>query len=123
MRLNIQLFGGRGASSSGRSVSSGGYTSFESLTSKRENMKYNLTFGTGVDMAEKVGSGMSSITSHKLKDLGKITKNINETVIQSQQGSFDKRISQMKNLGFKVISQTKPSENKTDIRLAYLRRG
>lgn len=119
MRLNIQLFGGRGASSS----TGGGYTSFESLTNRRENMKYNLTFGTGVDMTEKSGNSISSITSYKLKDLGRITKNINETVIQSQQGSFDKRISQMKDLGFKVISQTKPSKNKTDIRLAYLRRG
>ena len=118
IKLNIQQFGGRGASSS----KSGGYTSFESLTNKRENMKYNLTFGTGVDMSEKSGNGMSSITSYKLKDLERITKNINETVIQSQQGSFDKRILQMQDLGFKVISQTKPSNNKTDIRLAYLRR-
>lgn len=115
MKLNIQLFGGRGASSSSSS-------SFDKLISKRENLKYSVTFGTGIDIGERNGK-LSSITSYKIGQLESAMKNIDETVIQVQQGSYDKRINQLKDIGFKVISKTTPDNNdKTTIVLAHIRR-
>ena len=118
LKLNIQLFGGRGSSSN----IAGGYSSFSNLVKKREQTKYNLTFGTGIDLSERINQKTTSISSYKMKDLDRITNGINEAVVQVQQGSFEKRLSQLKDLGFKVISKTKPSNNKTDIMLAYIKK-
>lgn len=104
------------------SSSSRGYSSFENLVNKREKMKYSLTFGTGVDVSNRINSKTTSISSYKIGDLGKATSNIKETVAQVQKGSLDKRINQLKELGFRVVSQTKPGNEKTDPVLVYLRR-
>lgn len=118
MKLNIQMFGGRGASSSNSGISS-----FENLINKRENMKYSITFGTGIDVSERLNNNMTSITSYKIKDLDRVMTNIDETVIQVQQGSADKRIEQLNNVGFKVISKTKPDDNsKTSTVLVHIKR-
>lgn len=108
--------------SRGSKSSSAGYSSFESLIKKREGFKNNITFGTGVDISNKVGNKISSLTSYKISDLGKATSNIKEAIVQVQQGSASKRISQLTDLGFKVVSSTKPGKNKTDIVLVHVRR-
>lgn len=118
MKLNMQRFGSRGASSSNNSISS-----FESLVNKRENMKYSISFGTGIDVSERLNNNMTSRTSYKIKDLDRVMANIDETVVEVQQGSADKRIKQLNNVGFKVISKTKPDDNsKTSIVLVHIKR-
>ena len=117
MKLNIQFFGGRGASSSNTT------SSFESLIRKRENMQYSVTFGTGIDVSRRLSNNMTSMSSYKLKDLENVMANIDETVIQVQQGSANKRLQQLKDIGYDVVSQYKPSDNdKTSLVLAHIRR-
>lgn len=118
MKLDIQLFGGRGASSSNKGISS-----FESLVNKRNNMKYSVTFGTGIDISERINDKTTSISSYRIGQLENVMRDINETIIQVQQGNFDKRIKQLNDIGFNVISRTKPDDNeKTSIILAHVKR-
>ena len=91
MKLNLQLFGSRGANS-------GSTKPFKTLINKRETLKYGVTFGTGIDISERNGK-LSSITSYKIGQLKEAMANINETIVQVQQGSANKRIQQLKEIG------------------------
>ena len=107
--------GGRGASSSKIS-------SFESLINKRENLQYGIEFGTGIDISNKQGRA-TSITSYKISQLEDVTRNINEAIVQVQQGSYNRRIEQLENVGFEIVSKTRPNDNeKTTPILIHIKR-
>lgn len=79
MRLNIQLFGGRGASSSGRSVSSvssGGKNNYIVVssgngTSKIVNKKNNKTIASGLNFSTATNrANMMNVGKTKPADYG-----------------------------------------------------
>ena len=105
-----------------RGASSNKISNFETLINKREKLQYGITFGTGIDISNRKGK-TTSITSYKIGQLEDVTKNINEAIVQVQQGSYNKRMEQLKNVGFKIVSKTKPDDNeKTTIVLVHIRR-
>ena len=76
MRLNIQLFGGRGASSSGRGSSSGGKNNYIVVssgngTSKIVNKKNNKTIASGLNFSTATNrANMMNVGKTKPADYG-----------------------------------------------------